>query len=290
MTLTKSVKATVNKTSIYLPQPATLLESSSLTEHEMYFRFCLDDGKDFSYMPGQFMSVSVPGIGEAPISICSSPTRTKPGELEMVIRKVGGVTAALHHLVVGQKVGLRGPFGTTFPVDGEFKGRDLLFVCGGIGLVPVRSAIHYVLDNRGDYGEVTIMFGARTPNDRLFLKDLQEWTDRPDVYYLDTVDQFDTRGPVWTGRVGVITRLIPKVKFDPALTTTVICGPPIMYKFVLIELAKIELRDDRIFLSLERHMKCGVGKCGHCQINGLYACQKGPVFKYSEIESVPEAI
>jgi NAD(P)H-flavin reductase len=290
MTMTEPAKATAAKTSIYLPKPATLLESTRMTEHEMFFRFRLDDAEGFSYMPGQFMSVSVPGIGEAPISVCSSPTRTKLGELEMVIRKVGGVTSALHNMVVGQKVGLRGPFGTTFPVDGELQGRDLLFVCGGIGLVPVRSAIHYVLDNREDYGEVTIMFGARTPDDRLFLRDLQEWTDRPDVHYLDTVDQVDTRGPAWKGRVGVITRLISKVKFDPALTSTVICGPPIMYKFVLIELSKIKLLDDRIFLSLERHMKCGVGKCGHCQINGLYACQKGPVFKYSEIESVREAI
>lgn len=278
------------KPSIYLPQPATIIEMERMTGQEMYYRFRLDDGDDFHYMPGQFMSVSVPGVGEAPISICSSPTRLGPGEMEMVIRKAGAVTGVLHNMVVGQKVGLRGPFGSVFPVDTEMKGRDLLFICGGIGLVPVRSAIQYVLDNRNDYGEVTIMFGARTPADRLFVGDLRDWTTRPHVRYLETVDQIDPRGPEWKGRVGVITRLIPKVEFDPALTTTIVCGPPIMYRFVMVELRKINLQEDQVFLSLERHMKCGVGKCGHCQINGLYACQKGPVFKYSEIESVPEAI
>ncbi len=278
------------KSSIYLPTPATIVEMERMTDAEMFYRFRLDEGDDFSYMPGQFMSVTVPGIGEAPISISSSPTRSKPGELEMVIRKAGSVTGVLHNMVVGQKVGLRGPFGTTFPVDTEMKGRDLLFVCGGIGLVPVRSAIHYVLDNRDDYGKVTIMFGSRTPADRLFLKDLQDWSTRPDVRYLDTVDQIDPSGPAWAGRVGVITRLIPKVDFDPALTTTIVCGPPIMYRFVMSELRKISLQEDQVFLSLERHMKCGVGKCGHCQINGLYCCQSGPVFKYTDVKSVKEAI
>ena len=278
------------KSSIYLPTPATIVEMERMTDAEMFYRFRLDEGDDFSYMPGQFMSVTVPGIGEAPISISSSPTRSKPGELEMVIRTAGSVPGVLHNMVVGQKVGLRGPFGTTFPVDTEMKGRDLLFVCGGIGLVPVRSAIHYVLDNRDDYGKVTIMFGSRTPADRLFLKDLQDWSTRPDVRYLDTVDQIDPSGPAWAGRVGVITRLIPKVDFDPALTTTIVCGPPIMYRFVMSELRKISLQEDQVFLSLERHMKCGVGKCGHCQINGLYCCQSGPVFKYTDVISVKEAI
>ena len=286
--MTETATATP-KTSIYLPKPATIVEMERMTELEMYFRFRLDD-EDFQYMPGQFMSVSVPGIGEAPISISSSPTRSAPGEMEMVIRKAGSVTGVLHNMTVGQKVGLRGPFGSTFPVDSEMKGRDLLFICGGIGLVPVRSAIHYALDNRSDYGEITIMFGSRTPADRLFLKDLRDWSTRPDIRYLDTVDQIDQDGPDWEGRVGVITRLIPKVEFDPALTTTIVCGPPIMYRFVMTELRKINLQEDQVFLSLERHMKCGVGKCGHCQINGLYACQKGPVFKYSSLESVPEAI
>lgn len=287
--MTQTAEATP-KSSIYLPQPATIVEMERMTELEMFYRFRLDDGADFSYLPGQFMSVSVPGIGEAPISISSSPTRSAPGEFEMVIRKAGSVTGVLQNMTVGQKVGMRGPFGTTFPVDGEMKGRDLLFICGGIGLVPVRSAIHYVLDNREDYGKVTIMFGSRTPADRLFTRELNDWSQRPDVRYLDTVDQVDSTSAEWDGRVGVITRLIPKVEFDPALTTTIVCGPPIMYRFVMTELRKINLQEDQVFLSLERHMKCGVGKCGHCQINGLYCCQSGPVFRYTDVESVREAI
>jgi sulfite reductase subunit B len=288
MTTTLETKPVVKD--IYLPETATVLEVTTMTEAEKFFRLRFDDPEDREYMPGQFMEVSVPGIGEAPISISSSPTRAADGSFEMVIRKVGNVTAALHALEEGDKVGIRGPFGTTFPVDTEMKGRDLLFVCGGIGLVPVRSAIDYVLDHREDYGEVNILFGTRTPSDRLFVDDLKRWRENPDITFIETVDIADTRGPVWTGPVGVITTLIPRLTLDPEKTTTVICGPPIMYRFVLMELRKMQLREDQIFVSLERHMKCGVGKCGHCQINGIYACQKGPVFRYSEIESVREAI
>jgi NAD(P)H-flavin reductase len=137
---------------------------------------------------------------------------------------------------------------------------------------------------------VNILFGTRTPDDRLFTEDLDKWRLRTDVTFIETVDNADSAGPIWTGPVGVITTLIPRLKLDPEKTTTVVCGPPIMYRFVLMELRKLNLPTDQIFLSLERHMKCGVGKCGHCQINGLYACQSGPVFRYSDIESVKEAI
>jgi sulfhydrogenase subunit gamma (sulfur reductase) len=288
MTLTQEVSTKVKD--IYLPEAVTVLDSRLLTEAEIYLRFKFDDPTPHQYMPGQFYSVTIPGIGEAPISISSSPTRCDDNTFEMVVRKVGNVTNALHNLVYGDKVGIRGPFGTTFPVDTAMKGRDLLFICGGIGLVPVRSAIHYVLDNRQDYGEVNILVGTRTPADRLFVNDCEEWAKRDDVNYLETVDVAIARKPIWTGPVGVITTLLPRLNLDSSKTTTIVCGPPIMYRFVLMELRKLQLPNDQIYLSLERRMKCGVGKCGHCQINGKYACQEGAVFKYSDIESTPEAI
>jgi NAD(P)H-flavin reductase len=154
---------------IYLPLPATVSKVKPMTKYESFFSCRLDSGEELGHMPGQFVEVSIPGIGEAPISVSSSPTRK--GSFEMVIRKVGNVSQALHELKDGDKVFIRGPFGTAFPVDDEMKGKDVIFVCGGIGLVPVRSAIQYVLDNRDDYGRVIILFGARTPSDRLFVEE-----------------------------------------------------------------------------------------------------------------------
>ena len=272
---------------IYLPVPATLEEVTRLTDSEMFFRVRLDSGDPLSYMPGQFMEISVPGIGEAPISISSSPTRVDADVFEMVVRNVGNVTRTLHGLKAGDKIGLRGPFGTRFPVDREMLRRDLLFVCGGIGLVPVRSAIHYALDRREDYGDITILFGTRSPAERLFADELRDWETRSDVQFLETVDRGDAS---WRGNVGVITTLFSKIKIAPENTVAVVCGPPIMYRFVLLELQKFRMKQRHIYLSLERHMKCGVGKCGHCQINGHYACQEGAVFNYADIASVQEAI
>jgi NAD(P)H-flavin reductase len=272
---------------IYLPRPATVLEVAKVTEHERFFRFAMAGYEPLGYMPGQFMEVSVPGIGEAPISISSSPTRCPDNTLEMVVRNVGNVTNALHNLTEGDRIGLRGPFGTPFPVDREMLRRDLLFVCGGIGLVPVRSAIQYVLDRRDQYGEITILFGTRSPQERLFTDELEEWAARDDVTFLETVDVADDS---WTGNVGVITTLFSRIQVAALNTVAVVCGPPIMYRFVLRELHRLKMKNRHVYLSLERHMRCGVGKCGHCQINGMYACQEGAVFNYADIASVPEAI
>jgi NAD(P)H-flavin reductase len=272
---------------IYLPEPATVLNARPMTDLEKYLKFKMDNGGASEYLPGQFMEISLPGIGECPISISSSPTRNGHGTFEMVVRDAGSVTHALHQLAPGDKVGIRGPFGTHFPVDADMRGKDILFICGGIGLVPVRSAIHYVLDNRDDYGDVTILFGSRNPKERLFVDELYEFKTRKDVFFRETVDVAD---PSWGGDVGVITTLMPRLQVKPENTIVIICGPPIMYKFVLIELSKLEIPHNQTYVSLERHMKCGVGKCGHCQINGLYACQDGPVFNYADIASVQEAI
>lgn len=272
---------------VYLPVAGRILEVRALTGDEMFFKVQRGEADTEHFMPGQFFTVGIPGIGEAPISICSSPSRNGDGTFEMVVRKVGNVTDALHRLGEGALVGLRGPFGTTFPVDGEMLNHDVLFVCGGLGIVPVRSAIQYVLDHRDRYGEVTILYGTRRPHDRLFVEELFDWKTREDVTFLETVDMAD---PSWGGSVGVITTLFPRIQLDAANTIAIVCGPPVMYKFVLRELRKLGMDHRHIYVSLERHMRCAVGKCGRCQINGVYACQTGPVYNYANIEPLREAI
>jgi len=270
---------------IYRPEIATVLRSEPMTELERFIDLKLDCGKELGHLPGQFAEVSVFGIGEAPISISSSPTQV--GSFQMVVRNAGNVTRAMHSLKPGDKVGIRGPFGTHFPVDGEMKGKDIVFVCGGLGLVPVRSAINYVLHQRGDYGDVTILFGTKSPAERLFVDEVKEWISRGNVNYMETVDRGDEQ---WTGNVGVITTLMTDMAVDPRKTVAIICGPPVMYKFAIVSLYKMGMVDKNIYVSLERHMKCGVGKCGHCQMDGLYVCQDGPVFKYADLAEVQEAI
>jgi len=268
----------------YLPQWAEIYRIEDLTFTERLFEIHLENGERLGHKPGQFVELSVMGIGEAPISV-SSPPRAD-NSFELAIRKVGNLTNAVHRLKVGDKVGIRGPFGTHFPVE-EAKGKDILFVAGGIGLVPMRSFIHFVLEHREQYGEVTILFGARNPVERLFLNELEQWGMREDMRYLDTVDRADSD---WTGNVGVITTLFPKIHIDPSRTYCIVVGPPVMYRFVILEAKARGIPDSQIFLSLERRMKCGVGKCGHCQINHIYVCQDGPVFRYTDIFDLEEAL
>ena len=268
----------------YLPQWAEIYRIEDLTFTERLFEIHLENGERLGHKPGQFVELSVMGIGEAPISV-SSPPRAD-NSFELAIRKVGNLTNAVHRLKVGDKVGIRGPFGTHFPVE-EAKGKDILFVAGGIGLVPMRSFIHFVLEHREQYGEVTILFGARNPVERLFLNELEQWGMREDIRYLDTVDRADSD---WTGNVGVITTLFPKIHIDPSRTYCIVVGPPVMYRFVILEAKARGIPDSQIFVSLERRMKCGVGKCGHCQINHIYVCQDGPVFRYTDIFDLEEAL
>ena len=271
--------------SIYMPEVCTLVKTSKLTDKDSFFEFKFAD-KDLGHKPGQFVGVSVPGIGESPISVSSSPT--KKGSFEMVIRKVGKVTAAIHQLRPGDTVGVRGPFGTHFPME-TLKGKDLLFFGAGIGLVPMRSAINYALDNRADYGKIFILCGFTEVRQRLFLDEMEAWRKNPSVIFLETVDRGDAS---WKGSTGVITTLIPKIKdqLNPKNTTAFIVGPPVMYKFVILELRNLGFPDRDIIVSLERRMKCGVGKCGHCQIDGVYVCQDGPVFTLESISRLVEAL
>jgi NAD(P)H-flavin reductase len=275
---------TYSNLSPFFPRWAELGRIKDLTQSEKLFELSMHDGHPLGHQPGQFVEVSVLGIGEAPISISSAPE--KNGTFELVVRKVGSVTNAMHRLKSGDRIGVRGPFGTHFPV-GEAKGKNVLFVAGGLGLVPLRSFIQHVFHNRKDYGEVTILFGARNPSERLFTDELHSWQSRNDVNYLETVDRPD---PSWKGKVGVITTLFRHVTIDPAETYCVVVGPPVMYRFVIMEAKAKGVPDTQIFLSLERRMKCGIGKCGHCQINHLYVCQDGPVFRYSDIFELEEAL
>jgi len=269
---------------LYAPRLAELVKVEELTEREKVFEFSLKDGKALGHRPGQFVEVSVMGIGEAPVSVSSSPTRDRT--FQLAVRKVGDVTNALHNLKKGAMVGIRGPFGNGFPLE-ALEGKDILFIAGGIGLVPMRSLVQYVLDRRSSFGRAILLFGARSPAERLFLDELAAWSKSPEIEFHETVDRGDEN---WMGNVGVITTLIPKVDIDARKTMAVVVGPPIMYRFVIGQLKKRDLPDENIILSLERRMKCGVGKCGHCQINGVYVCQEGPVFTLAQLRNLREAV
>ncbi len=270
--------------SIYQPRLAELIRVEPIAEREKLFEFKLRDGNGLGHKPGQFVEVSLFGIGEMPISISSSPTRNS--SFELAVRNVGNVTNALHRLNIGATVGIRGPFGNGFPID-KLRGKDILIVAGGIGLFPLRSLINYILDKRNEFGRLTILSGCKTPGERMFVNELEGWCKRQDCGVLETVDEADE---CWEGNVGVVTTLFPKADVDPQDTFAIMVGPPVMYKFVVAECKKKGIPDEQILMSLERRMKCGVGKCGHCQINGVYVCQDGPVFTYAQIRKLAEAL
>ena len=272
------------KESEYITKVGTIVEAKKMTDMEKYFKITLPEGQSLDHEPGQFVMVAIPGVGEAPISISSSPT--KRGYFELVVRNAGKLTDSLHKLGKGDTVGVRGPFGVGFPTQ-ILEGNDLIFVAGGLGIVPLRSLINFVIDNRRDFGKVSILLGCKTPKDMLFGDEISTWEERLDVNFNCTVDKAD---PDWKGNVGLITSLIPGVTLDIERTFAVVCGPPIMYKFVVAELLKQGIHERQIYLSLERHMKCGVGKCGHCQIGNVYCCTHGPVFSYDKIKDNVEAL
>ena len=271
--------------SIFMPTPMRIAAMETMTEHEKLFTVELPAGYVLGHRPGQFVEVSVMGIGEAPISISSSPSRTDK-TFELCIRAVGRVTNALHQLKPGDIVGVRGPFGHGFPFE-RFRGKDILFVPGGLGIAPLRSLINEVLDNRYMYGQVNILYGSRSPADMLFTDELKSWQERDDLNVYVTVDHPDDN---WTGNVGVITTLFKNVRIHPRNTVAVVVGPPVMYRFVLMELLGKGIVEGNIWFSFERRMKCGVGKCGHCQLHHIYTCQDGPSFSYADIKYLEEAL
>jgi len=230
-----------------------------------------------SFAPGQFNMLYAFGTGESAISISGSPEENDM--LVHTIRRVGMVTSALDRLSPGDVVGLRGPFGSAWPMD-EVRGRDLVFVSGGIGLAPLRPAILYVFAHRADYGRIVILAGARSPADVIFHDDLHSWMNQPETEVRLTVDRGDS---AWHHQVGVVTTLIPRARFDAANAVAMVCGPEIMMRFTAEELAKSGLPGGRIFVTLERNMKCAVGFCGHCQFGPEFICRDGPVFRHDRI-------
>ncbi|MGA2193372.1 MAG: FAD/NAD(P)-binding protein [Nitrospirota bacterium] len=270
--------------SIYLPRPAEIVEAKQVTTREKFFRLRLSDGSRLGHVPGQFVEVSILGIGESPISVCSSHTR-KDNTFDLCIRNTGSVTGALHRLGKGAAVGIRGPFGRGFPIE-DIMGQDLLFVAGGLGLVPLRSMITYALDNRQAFGSLALLYGSRSPEDMLFRDEMEEWGRAPDFKVDTTVDIGDS---TWTGNVGVLPRLFNGLKVRPSNTVALVVGPPVMFRFIIKAVLSTGISESRTYISLERRMKCGVGKCGHCQMDNVYVCQKGPVFPYTKVRHLKEA-
>ncbi len=283
--MTQPLRETLTAPSLYLPSTATIADIRIVGKREKVLTLQLPAGLSLGHQPGQFVEVSLLGVGEAPISISSSPSRSN-GTFELCVRKVGDVTGILHTMKTGDTLGVRGPFGRGFPIE-RFRGKDMLFAPGGLGLAPLRSLINQVLDERGNFGRVIIAYGARDPGELLFKDELERWAQRSDIELHQTVDRGDES---WTGQVGVITTLFPKIEVHARNTVAVTIGPPVMYRFVLMELLGKGISEGNIWLSLERRMKCGVGKCGHCQINHLYTCQSGPSFSYAEIKHLGEAL
>ena len=278
------------KGTIHVPRQATIKKIQKLTEAETLFELGLVDKKPLGHKPGQFVELSIFGVGEAPFGISSPPS--DDDTFELVVRKVGSVTSKLFSLQVGDSVGIRGPLGNGFDVQ-QFEDKHIIFVSGGTGMIPMRSLIKYCLDtkNRDKYKYIKVLYGAKRPCDVLFQEEITSWEQVNDVTCKLTVDTCQD-GECWVGSVGLITALFPKLqveRIDPKNTMAVIIGPPVMYKFVIKCLRTLGIPAHHILVSLERRMKCGVGKCGHCQINGVYCCKEGPVFNYAKIKHLPEA-
>jgi NAD(P)H-flavin reductase len=271
----------------YRPSPARITSIVQLTPMEKLFELRLIDDaarEAFDFQAGQFVELSIFGVGEAPISISSAPS--KQGFIELCVRDSGDVTGALHSKKCGDIVGLRGPFGRGFPFM-EMKGHDVLLVAGGLGIAPLKSLINHIHDDRHDFGKVTILYGSRTPSEILFRTQFDMWRHRDDF---DLILSVDTPDETWDGEVGLVTRLFDQIDVDPASTYGAICGPPVMYKYVIAEMRKKQMDADHIYVSFERRMRCGIGKCGHCGVGHQYACIDGPVFNYWEAMNLQEAI
>ena len=242
----------------------------------------LDGKKVFEHMPGQCAMLSIPGVGEAMFSITSSPTNTE--YMEFSIKKCGCLTTWLHAMDVGQQITIRGPYGKHFPVEDEFKGKDLMVVAGGVGLAPVRSVINYVRAKRQDYGKVMIVYGSRSKEDLLDYNEiLSEWMQDDGVEVHLTIDRPQDD---WDGHVGFVPNYVKEL--NPSKDYTVImCGPPLMIKFTLANLKEMGFAETQVYTTMELRMKCGVGKCGRCNIGSKYVCKDGPVFRFDQLDALP---
>ncbi len=267
---------------VYLPHIVRIGKIVDETPDTRTLHFSFEDEalmEQFTFKPGQFGEFSVLGVGEAPFAICSSPTQKD--HLECTPRMVGKVTEALHALKEGDQMGFRGPYGNGFPME-ELKGKSLVFIAGGIGLAALRSPILYAMDNRGDYERVDIVYGARSPQDLCYKYDLKSWEEDGLVNMVATVDRGDEE---WSGRVGFVPAVLEETAPSSENAVAFICGPPVMIRFTFPVLEKLGFTPDRVITTLEKRMKCGIGKCGRCNIGNIYVCKDGPVFTYAQIRS-----
>ena len=263
-----------------LPHPYGIKQVVRDTHDTFTLRLAPKNAQGFAFTPGQFNMLYVFGVGEVPISISGDPAKSET--LVHTTRAVGTVTKAMSLLKRGDMLGVRGPFGSPWPID-ESKGRDIVIVAGGIGLAPLRPAVCRLLAQREKYGRVSLLYGTRSPDDILFRRELERWRSRFDLDLFVTVD----RGiGGWRGSVGVVTTLIPRAPFDPLNTNAFLCGPEVMMRFTVTELQKRGIPADQIYLSLERNMKCAIGFCGHCQFGPSFICKDGPVFRYDVVREL----
>jgi sulfhydrogenase subunit gamma (sulfur reductase) len=276
----------MNQQNMYIPY---LMEIEKITEEAPFIKtfrlkFAVpEEGEQFSFMAGQFGEYSVFGEGEATFCIASSPTRK--GYIECTFREMGRVTNALSGCEVGDIIGFRGPYGNIFPMK-EWEGKNLIFITGGIALPPLRCVIWNALDERDKYKDISIVYGAKTPDDLVYKDELKEWQERPDVNLVVTVDP-GGETPDWKGEVGFVPTIVEKMAPKAENTIAIVCGPPIMIKLTLPILQKQGFKEDSIFTTLENRMKCGFGKCGHCMVGNVYVCKDGPVFRYDELLALP---
>lgn len=257
-----------------VPRPMEITRVIRETPDTLTFRLAPEGGHPFQ--PGQFNMLYLHGVGELPISISGDPAR--PEVLQHTVRAVGGVSIAMQALQKGDQLGVRGPYGNAWPVE-EARGKDVLFVAGGLGLAPLRPALYHVLAHRRDYRRVGLLYGARTPEDMLYPRELEAWAAR-DVWVQTTVDR---RQIGWSGNVGVVTTLFRNLALDPAWTVAMVCGPEVMMRFAVRDLHALGLPHASVHVSLERNMKCGLGLCGQCQYGGFHVCKDGPVFRFDRV-------
>jgi len=271
----------------YLPELATVNRIIEETPNIKSFQVVLNDPekmKNFTFQPGQVGQLSVFGVGESTFVINSPPTRME--YLQFSVMKAGETTSALHELAEGDQIGVRAPLGNGFPYE-EMKGKKILFIGGGIGLAPLRTLILFMLDNRADYDDITIIYGARTPPDLCYKDELKEWEERSDVNLILTVD---AEYPGWDKRIGLIPNVLKEVAPAPENTVAITCGPPIMIRFTLQAMSQLNFKDEQIFTTLEKRMKCGIGICGRCNIGTKYVCKDGPVFSMSQLKDLPSEL
>lgn len=265
---------------IYIPKKTTI--TKIIEETPTIKTLVLRPKENFSFATGQFIELTYPGKGEAPFTPSSSPD--KKDELEVTIMEVGRITGLFHKAKVGDELGLRGPFGKGYPLD-KFMGKEILIVGGGVGLAPLRSLIYTLYSRRDDFKKIVICYGARTPKDVVYKKELIEFEKPKNVELRLTVDSGDS---TWRGHVGLVTTILDKLPLNISEAVGIVCGPPVMMKFATLKLKELRFENKNIYLSMEKNMSCGLGKCGHCRLGKFYACKDGPVFSFEDIKDIED--